>query len=153
MRVKIEQPGTPLPRMGGKGKGVGKGGKVTKRHVVPRNCISGITKPAIRRLARRGGVKRINGLVYEEVRNILKDFLQKVIGDAVSQAMMSVIRASIHPFALHCTALHFTSSRTHPPLCFLPSAQVVYTEYGNRKTVTAVDVLYALKRRGRTMFM
>ncbi|CEM23183.1 unnamed protein product [Vitrella brassicaformis CCMP3155] len=112
MRVKIEQPGTPLPRMGGKGKGVGKGGKVTKRHVVPRNCISGITKPAIRRLARRGGVKRINGLVYEEVRNILKDFLQKVIGDAV-----------------------------------------VYTEYGNRKTVTAVDVLYALKRRGRTMFM
>jgi hypothetical protein len=27
----------------------------------------GITKPAIRRLARRGGVKRISGLIYEEV--------------------------------------------------------------------------------------
>ncbi|RXN04608.1 histone [Labeo rohita] len=26
----------------------------------------GITKPAIRRLARRGGVKRISGLIYEE---------------------------------------------------------------------------------------
>ena len=28
--------------------------------------IQGITKPAIRRLARRGGVKRISGLIYEE---------------------------------------------------------------------------------------
>ena len=27
--------------------------------------IRGITKPAIRRLARRGGVKRISGLIYE----------------------------------------------------------------------------------------
>jgi histone H4 len=29
------------------------------------NNIEGITKPAIRRLARRGGVKRISGLIYE----------------------------------------------------------------------------------------
>ena len=35
---------------------------------VLRDNIQGITKPAIRRLARRGGVKRISGLVYEEVR-------------------------------------------------------------------------------------
>ncbi|XP_065075671.1 uncharacterized protein LOC135699352 [Ochlerotatus camptorhynchus] len=28
--------------------------------------IQGITKPAIRRLARRGGVKRISGYIYEE---------------------------------------------------------------------------------------
>ena len=33
--------------------------------------ILGITKPAIRRLNRRGGVKRISGLIYEEARNIL----------------------------------------------------------------------------------
>ena len=33
-----------------------------------RDNIQGITKPAIRRLARRGGVKRISGLIYEEVR-------------------------------------------------------------------------------------
>ena len=33
-----------------------------------RDNIQGITKPAIRRLARRGGVKRISGLVYEEVK-------------------------------------------------------------------------------------
>ena len=33
---------------------------------VLRHNIQGITKPAIRRLARRGGVKRISGLIYEE---------------------------------------------------------------------------------------
>lgn len=38
----------------------------------------GITKPAIRRLARRGGVKRISGLIYEETRGILKIFLENV---------------------------------------------------------------------------
>jgi histone H3/H4 len=35
--------------------------------------IKGFTK--IRRLARRGGVKRISGLVYEETRGVLKVFL------------------------------------------------------------------------------
>jgi hypothetical protein len=34
--------------------------------------VAGITKPAIRRLARRGGVKRISGLIYEETRGVLK---------------------------------------------------------------------------------
>jgi histone H4 len=29
--------------------------------------IQGITKPAIRRMARRGGVKRLSGLIYDEV--------------------------------------------------------------------------------------
>ena len=40
--------------------------------------IIGITKPAIRRLARRGGVKRISGLIYEETRGVLKIFLENV---------------------------------------------------------------------------
>ena len=38
--------------------------------------VLGITKPAIRRLARRGGVKRISGLIYEETRGVLKIFLE-----------------------------------------------------------------------------
>jgi hypothetical protein len=42
--------------------------------------IAGITKPAIRRLARRGGVKRISGLIYEETRGVLKIFLENVGG-------------------------------------------------------------------------
>ena len=49
---------TRLP--GGKGgKGLGKGGAKRHRKIL-RDNIQGITKPAIRRLARRGGVKRIS---------------------------------------------------------------------------------------------
>ena len=48
------------PRTGGKGgKGLGKGGAKRHRKIL-RDNIQGITKPAIRRLARRGGVKRIS---------------------------------------------------------------------------------------------
>ena len=44
------------------GKGLGKGG--AKRHrKVMRDNILGITKPAIRRLAHRGGVKSIRDLI------------------------------------------------------------------------------------------
>jgi len=53
------------------GKGLGKGGHKRHRKVL-RDNIQGITKPAIRRLARRGGVKRISGLIYEETRGVLK---------------------------------------------------------------------------------
>jgi histone H4 len=71
----------------------------------------GITKPAIRRLARRGGVKRISALIYDESRNVLKGFLESVVRDSVT-----------------------------------------YTEHAKRKTVTALDVVYALKRQGRTLY-
>ncbi|KAI0262016.1 hypothetical protein BGY98DRAFT_1051516 [Russula aff. rugulosa BPL654] len=53
------------------GKGLGKGGAKRHRKVLP-----------IRRLARRGGVKRISGLIYEETRGVLKVFLENVIRDA-----------------------------------------------------------------------
>ncbi|KAL9331882.1 hypothetical protein ACSQ67_001492 [Phaseolus vulgaris] len=64
--------------MSGRGKGgkdLGKGGAKRHRKVL-RDNIQGITKPAIRRLARRGGVKRISGLIYEETRGVLKIFLR-----------------------------------------------------------------------------
>ena len=96
--------------MSGKGKGLGKSG--AKRHrKVMRDNIQGITKPAIRRLARRGGVKRISGMMYEETRTVLKEFLGKVIKDSVC-----------------------------------------YCEHGRRKTVTALDVVFALKRQGKTLY-
>ena len=63
------------------GKGLGKGGAKRHRKVL-RDNIQGITKPAIRRLARRGGVKRISGLIYEETRGVLKVFLENVIRDS-----------------------------------------------------------------------
>nr|CAB3502209.1 unnamed protein product [Digitaria exilis] len=106
------QPSSHLAMSGrGKGgKGLGKGGAKRHRKVL-RDNIQGITKPAIRRLARRGGVKRISGLIYEETRGVLKIFLENVIRDAVT-----------------------------------------YTEHARRKTVTAMDVVYALKRQGRTLY-
>jgi histone H4 len=57
---------------------------ISKRHKVLRDNIHGISKPAIRRIARRGGVKRISGLVYSETRDALKGFLEKVILDTVT---------------------------------------------------------------------
>lgn len=92
------------------GKGLGKGG--AKRHrKMHRDTLQGITKPAIRRLARRGGVKRISAMIYDETRTVLRSFLENVIRDSVT-----------------------------------------YTEHAKRKTVTAMDVVYALKRQGRTLY-
>ena len=60
------------------GMGPGKGG--AKRHrKVFRDNIQGITKPVIRRLARRGGVKRISGSIYEESRGVLKVWPLQII--------------------------------------------------------------------------
>ena len=50
---------------------------------IMRNNIQGITKSDIRRLARRGGVKRISGLCYEEIRGTLKRFMENIIRDAL----------------------------------------------------------------------
>ena len=95
-------------------RGLGKGGAKRHRKVL-RDNIQGITKPAIRRLARRGGVKRISGLIYEETRGVLKVSLENVIRDAVT-----------------------------------------YTEHAkmtqDAMTVTAMDVVYALKCQGRTLY-
>ncbi|KAM6499226.1 hypothetical protein JOM56_004734 [Amanita muscaria] len=92
------------------GKGLGKGGAKRHRRIL-RSSIQGIAEPATRRLARRGGVKRISGLIWEETRGVLKIFLEDVIRDSVT-----------------------------------------YTEHAKRKTVTALDVVYALKRSGRTLY-
>ena len=92
----------------------GKGGKhIPKRYHrrVLRDSIQGITKPAIRRLARRGGIKRMSGMIYEEARGVLKVFLENVLKDAV-----------------------------------------VYCEHAKRKTCTASDIVYALRRQGRVLY-
>lgn len=79
-----------------------------RRH---RSAIEGVTKPAIRRLARRGGVKRISFGIYKEIRDVLEKFLGDVVRDSIT-----------------------------------------YTEHAKRRTVTAMDVVYALKRQGRTLY-
>lgn len=75
------------------------------------NNIERITKKDIRRLARRGGVKRISDGIYGEARGALMSFLRTVIHDAAA-----------------------------------------YTTHDQRKTVSAVDVIYALKNHGRTLY-
>ncbi|TFB03232.1 hypothetical protein CCMA1212_004485, partial [Trichoderma ghanense] len=47
-----------------------------------RDTIQGISTFVYRRLARRGGVKRISGTIYEEMRKVLKIFLEDVLRDA-----------------------------------------------------------------------
>lgn len=93
------------------GKGYGKVGAKRLNRKALKETILGVTKPAIRRLARRGGVKRISSLVYEETRTVLRGFLETVVRDSVT-----------------------------------------YTEHAKRKTVTALDVIYALKRQGKTLY-
>ena len=74
-------------------------------------------------------MKRISGLIYEETRGVLKIFLENVcllqfLGNSLELIYSSkVIRDS-----------------------------VTYTEHAKRKTVTALDVVYALKRSGRTLY-
>lgn len=58
--------------VGGKGK-VGTMRTVQKRHC--RSCLEGVSKASIRRLARRGGVKRLSNFIYDDIRKILKTFL------------------------------------------------------------------------------
>ena len=58
-------------------------GAVRHRKVFQDNIL-GVTKPALKRLARRGGVKRISNDVYKETRNVVKLFLENIIRDAVA---------------------------------------------------------------------
>ena len=101
----------PAPLGAAVGHGRGKGTCLRRKRRKNRDTLQGITNNEIRRLARRGGVKRISGLVYNETRDCLKKFLVSVIGDAIK-----------------------------------------YTEHAGRKTVTALDVVHALKRQGRTLY-
>ncbi|KAM4056970.1 hypothetical protein HRG_003824 [Hirsutella rhossiliensis] len=65
----------------GQGKLSGKtilGGSRRHRKIL-RDSIQGITKPAIRRMARRGGVKRISAGIYPEIRLALRDRLETIL--------------------------------------------------------------------------
>ncbi|XP_043479935.1 histone H4-like [Leptopilina heterotoma] len=92
------------------GKGFGKG-VANHYNKLVRDNMKELMQLAIRRSARRGGVKRISGLIYEETMDIFKIFFENVIRDAVT-----------------------------------------YTVHSKRKTVTAMDIVYALKRQSRTLY-
>lgn len=97
----------------GKTSGKGSGKVAAKRKAAARSTkpvMEGITKGAIRRLARRGGVKRIAFQVYEYSREVLINFMDRLLRDALT-----------------------------------------YTEHSNRKTVTNMDVILAMKRQGKAL--
>merc|ERR1712072_146085 len=71
-------------KIGGKGKGGKQGAKRFASKKSLKETIMGITKPAIRRLTRRGGVKRISSYIYEETRAVLRSFLENVVRDSVT---------------------------------------------------------------------
>ncbi|KAF7512157.1 hypothetical protein GJ744_002319 [Endocarpon pusillum] len=50
-----------------------------RRYKLCRDNIRGVTNPAIRRLARRGGIQRIRYEIYNDVRAVLKDWLSDVL--------------------------------------------------------------------------
>lgn len=59
--------------------GSGRLGQGRRRHrKVLKDTIQAVTKGDIRRLARRGGVKRISAGIYNEARAAMKDFMIKV---------------------------------------------------------------------------
>ncbi|GAB7361588.1 hypothetical protein MBLNU230_g1640t1 [Neophaeotheca triangularis] len=67
--------------VGGKGLGLGKS-KTAKRHrKILRDNIQGVTRGDIRRMARRGGVKRISGMIYGDIRQALKERLELLLKD------------------------------------------------------------------------
>lgn len=70
-----------------------------------------VTNGAIRRLARRGGVKRISFASHHHVRDYIEDFLNRVVRDTLT-----------------------------------------YTEHRRAGTISAMDVVYALKKNGRVLY-
>jgi histone H4 len=70
-----------------------------------------ITNGSVRRLARRGGVKRISYASHDSVREYVDDFLERVVRDSLT-----------------------------------------YAEHARRLTITAMDVVYALKKNGRVIY-
>jgi histone H4 len=91
-------------------KGTGQSGAKSLRKKNKTVCNK-ISDSSIRKLARRGGVKRISGLVYELTRDILKKFVTNVLRDTV-----------------------------------------LYTESAKRNTVSAMDVVMALRKQGRFLY-
>ncbi|KAJ7745366.1 hypothetical protein B0H16DRAFT_1462866 [Mycena metata] len=77
-----------------------------------RSATVGITKPALKRLARRAGVKRSSNRIYEDARGALKIFLQGVIKDAVLYTRHGYQFVSCSSRVFACSLILFERSST-----------------------------------------
>lgn len=98
--------------MAGRGKNTKNSNKKAKKMMKAAAPVErGITNGGLRRLARRGGVKRISMACHDHVRDYIDDFLNQVVRDSLT-----------------------------------------YTQNRKALTITAMDVVYALKRNGRVIY-
>lgn len=81
-------------------------GKVTAKDSVKEAFPKAFRRPAIRRLCRRAGIKRLSATIYDSVRHVAKIYLDELIRHTLT-----------------------------------------YTGHARRKTVVAMDVVYALKNQ------
>ena len=82
-RKKLTGPKLGAGGGGGKGKSMGRG-RLLRSKQLGTDAIHKISKGDLRRLARRGGVKRIGLAIYEDARMAMRDFLTDVIKNAVA---------------------------------------------------------------------
>ena len=90
------------PKTQGRGRGAPKRAKNKQAKTRP-ELILGITKGDIRRVARRGGVKRISVGIYPYTRDILFSWLQGVVRDSLifmEHANRLTVRATDVVYAL-----------------------------------------------------
>ncbi|XP_058749354.1 histone H4-like [Vicia villosa] len=134
------------------GKGLGKGGAKRHRKVL-RDNIQGITKPAIlnnfkRKMSGRGkGGKGLGKGGAKRHRKVLRDNIQGITKPAIR-------RLARRGGVKRISGLIYEETRGVLKI-FLENVirdAVTYTEHARRKTVTAMDVVYALKRQGRTLY-
>lgn len=59
------------------------GARKNRPRKIFRDNIQGLTKPAILRLAHRSGIKRLSGLVYEEMRGVIKIFVEDLVKNSI----------------------------------------------------------------------
>ncbi|KAK2624427.1 hypothetical protein QTJ16_006377 [Diplocarpon rosae] len=114
---------------GGNGKGKGLGFTARRSRKIVKDTILGVTKGDIRRMARRGGVKRISAGVYGDIRKALKDRL-------IEASYFQIFICSYQ--AYYCAQIL--------------NITFMITDYQKRKTVTVMDVVFALKRLGRPIY-
>lgn len=104
-----------------------------------------MTKGDIRRLARRGGVKRISSTVYTDVRLALRKHLEIVSLSIPPPVYAACSKASLHTHAS-------PSSSANAGMLQILGDIVAIVHTCDRKTVAVSDVVYALRRRGRSIY-